>query len=125
MRYEALTPGMSSTSFLDNFYRQYDFSKAPDFRGLNRSVSQMELYSPTSSIRSGMNSKMSTSSLDLSPGRPFSTSPQPIQGLAAGEHRYLDRMRAKKEKEEWNLANGINFSYTSPYMSDSHSLVKA
>ena len=24
-RYEALTPGMSSTSFLDNFYRQYDF----------------------------------------------------------------------------------------------------
>ena len=33
--------------------------------------------------------------------------------------------RAKKEKEEWNLANGINFSYTSPYMSDSHSLVKA
>ena len=28
-------------------------SKAPDFRGLNRSVSQMELYSPTSSIRSG------------------------------------------------------------------------
>ena len=28
-------------------------SKAPDFRGLNRSVSQMELFSPTSSIRSG------------------------------------------------------------------------
>ena len=73
--------------------KKYLPSKAPDFRGLNRSVSQMELYSPTSSIRSGsrlvgfnykkkrsgMNSKMSTSSLDLSPGRPFSTSPQPIQ----------------------------------------------
>merc|ERR1711899_647010 len=81
MRYEALTPGMSSTSFLDNFYRQYDFSKAPDFRGLSRSVSQTELFSPTSSMRSGMNSKMSTSSMDISPGRPYSSSPQPIQAV--------------------------------------------
>ena len=32
---------------------KYFPSKAPDFRGLNRSVSQMELFSPTSSIRSG------------------------------------------------------------------------
>ena len=33
--------------------------------------------------------------------------------------------RWKKEKEEWNLANGINFSYTSPFMSDNSSIVKA
>ena len=35
------------------------------------------------------------------------------------------RRRWKKEKEEWNLANGINFSYTSPYMADNCSIVKA
>ena len=32
--------------------------------------------------------------------------------------------RWKKDREEWNLANGINFSYTSPYMADNCSIVK-
>ena len=36
---------------------------------------------------------------------------------------FLSR-RWKKEREEWNLANGINFSYTSPYMQDTSSIVK-
>ena len=30
----------------------------------------------------------------------------------------------RKEKETHDLANGINFQYTSPYMSDNHSIVK-
>ena len=33
--------------------------------------------------------------------------------------------RMKKEKEERDLANGINFQYTSPFMSDTASLLKA
>ena len=33
--------------------------------------------------------------------------------------------RWKKEKEERDLANGINFQYTSPFMSDNASLLKA
>ena len=32
--------------------------------------------------------------------------------------------RQRREKEIANLASGINFQYTSPFMSDSHSLVK-
>ena len=64
-----------------------------------------------------------------------------FQDLATGEYRYLHRQygfkwslslfsnilwfrRWKKEREEWNLANGINFSYTSPFMSDNASIVK-
>ena len=32
--------------------------------------------------------------------------------------------RQRREREIANLANGINFQYTSPFMSDSQSLVK-
>ena len=32
--------------------------------------------------------------------------------------------RLRKEKEVANLASGINFQYTSPFMNDGHSLVK-
>ena len=36
----------------------------------------------------------------------------------------FDNRRQRKEKEIANLANGINFQYTSPFMSESQSLVK-
>ena len=40
------------------------------------------------------------------------------------EHRYLDHRRRRREREMENLASGINFQYTSPYMTDGHSLVR-
>ena len=36
----------------------------------------------------------------------------------------MKKLYAEREKEIANLASGINFQYTSPFMSDSHSLVK-
>merc|ERR1711892_277565 len=123
---------MASTKFLDNYYRQYDFSKPansttysvrPNGLGaIGRSQSQWDMYDATSSTPSPR-SNASTSSLDLA--RPFTSASAGYQDLSTGEHRYLHRMRWKKEREEWNLANGINFSYTSPYMSDTNSIVKA
>ena len=41
-----------------------------------------------------------------------------------GEHRYLDHRRRRREREMENLASGINFQYTSPYMTDGHCLVR-
>lgn len=76
-------------------------------------------------------SQHSSSSWDLSRPQTMSSSgsssfssPPPYHDLATGEYRYLHRQRWKKEREEWNLANGINFSYTSPFMSDNASIVK-
>ena len=36
----------------------------------------------------------------------------------------FDNRRQRKDREIANLANGINFQYTSPFMSESQSLVK-
>merc|ERR1711997_1262092 len=93
--------------------------------GLSRSVSQWEMQESQPSPQYS-----SSSSWDLarpntsSSGSSTFSSPPPYHDLATGEYRYLHRMRWKKEKEEWNLANGINFSYTSPFMSDNSSIVK-
>merc|ERR1712183_373181 len=112
-------------------YRNYNPRKPSNeavysFRpGLSRSLSQWEIPESQPSPRYS-----SSSSWDLarpntsSSGSSTFSSPPPYHDLATGEYRYLHRMRWKKEKEEWNLANGINFSYTSPYMSDSSSIVK-
>merc|ERR1712130_191624 len=93
-------------------YRNYNPRKPSNeavysFRpGLTRSLSQWEMP-------------------ESQPSPPqSSSSPPPYHDLATGEYRYLHRMRWKKEKEDWNLANGINFSYTSPFMSDNSSIVK-
>merc|ERR1711879_207109 len=114
-------------------YRSYNPSRKPSneavysFRpGLSRSVSQWEMADSQPSPRYSN----SSSSWDLarpntsSSGSSTFSSPPPYHDLATGEYRYLHRMRWKKEKEEWNLANGINFSYTSPFMSDNSSIVK-
>ena len=37
---------------------------------------------------------------------------------------FSDNRRQRKDREIANLANGINFQYTSPFMSESQSLVK-
>ena len=37
---------------------------------------------------------------------------------------FFDNRRQRKDREIANLANGINFQYTSPFMSESQSLVK-
>merc|ERR1711913_146691 len=103
-------------------YRNYNPRKPSNeavysFRpGLSRSLSQWEIPESQPSPRYTSSSSSSGSST-------FS-SPPPYHDLATGEYRYLHRMRWKKEKEEWNLANGINFSYTSPFMSDNSSIVK-
>merc|ERR1712079_888418 len=49
---------------------------------------------------------------------------EPDTSHPPGEYRYLDARRQRKEREVENLANGINFQYTSPFMTDRHSLVK-
>merc|ERR1711874_222348 len=112
-------------------YRNYNPRKPSNeavysFRpGLTRSLSQWEVQENQPSP-----GYSSSSSWDLarpntsSSGHSTYTSPPPYHDLATGEYRYLHRMRWKKEKEDWNLANGINFSYTSPFMSDNSSIVR-
>merc|ERR1712029_230649 len=140
-------PLINMASFLDDYYSQYNenISRKPDGSGysfrpnwLSRSVSQWDLQDAgghgghrAGGMESSPRSQHSSSSWDLnrpqtsSSGVSSFSSPPPYHDLATGEYRYLHRMRWKKEKEEWNLANGINFSYTSPYMADNCSIVKA
>merc|ERR1711936_700654 len=119
-------------------YRKYNTRKPSNeavysFRpGLSRSVSHWDLDTPAgAAVEPNQRFSSSSSSWDLarpntssSSGSSTFSSPAPYHDLATGEYRYLHRMRWKKEKEEWNLANGINFSYTSPFMSDNSSIVK-
>merc|ERR1712227_357637 len=100
--------------------------------GMSRSMSQWDMTQEPggrAQFESSPRSQHSSSSWDLArpPTRGSSnfTSPPPYHDLATGEYRYLHRMRWKKEREDWNLANGINFSYTSPFMTDNCSIVKS
>merc|ERR1712001_779523 len=112
-------------------YRNYNPRKPSNeavysFRpGLSRSVSQWEMQEsqPSPPQYSSSSWELARPNTSSSGSSTFS-SPPPYHDLATGEYRYLHRMRWKKEKEDWNLANGINFSYTSPFMSDNSSIVK-